>query len=305
MKKIQYRGKEQSLGKWCKELGLNYYKTYQRINTLGYSVEEAFEKGTDVGKRKKVMIINDLHLPYVHPDLLGEIEKHKDIDELLIAGDMADCMSCSSFPHLEDVSLEEELVVVHEYVKKINDILGNKPIHAILGNHCLRLEREISKMHKKDLARFIDHQFLRMISDGFTLFTSDGKKKQYEGFENFNYYHKWSKKFYNNLMISHPQSFSGVPAKTLEDTITFFLNSGEVERGDIVLIGHTHHYSQLISSRRQGIFGIENGTCAIPMGYADTGRLGYTPQTNCYTIVEFIEGEKINLNDVKTYFFGD
>lgn len=302
-KKIKFNSKNLTLSQWSKELNIPYLTLYKRLNDYGWSVEKALGQKLPDSKKKKVMIINDLHIPYVNRKILDEIEKHKDMDELIIGGDMADCMSCSSFPHLEDVTLEEELVAVYNFTEEINKIINHKPIKAILGNHCARLEKEISKLHKKDLARFIDHQFLRMISDGFTLFDANGKKRIYKGIENFHYHHKWSKKFYDNLMVAHPVSFSGVPAKTLEDTITYFLNSGEIERGDIVLIGHTHHYSQLISSRRSSIFGIENGTCAIPMDYSDKGRLGYTPQTNCYTIVEFFEGEKINPNDIKTYFF--
>ena len=40
---ISYRGKEQSLSDWCRELNLGYERTYRRIHDSGWSVEKAFE----------------------------------------------------------------------------------------------------------------------------------------------------------------------------------------------------------------------------------------------------------------------
>ena len=301
MKKIQYRGKEQSLGKWCKELGLNYMKTYQRINTLGYSIEEAFEKGTDVGKKKKVMIINDVHIPFQHEGLLNEIEKHKDIDYLVVGGDYIDTESCSSFPMLERPTLEQELIAAYEYTKKIKDITKAE-IYCIVGNHEERLEREITKMQQKGIQRMIDPQLLRMLSDGFSFYIN-GKKITYDKIEGFNYIHKWYTKLFDNLIVCHPKNFSNVPGSVAEKAAEHFLNKGVYEKGDIISVSHTHKYSNLICSRRQDAFVIENGCSCKAMDYADRGNLSYGTQVNCYTILEFTEGEKINYNDIKIYFY--
>ena len=40
---LTYKGKTQSLSDWCRELGLDYFRTKARLNSLGWSVEDAFE----------------------------------------------------------------------------------------------------------------------------------------------------------------------------------------------------------------------------------------------------------------------
>lgn len=39
---ITYQNKTQSLSAWCKELNLNYYRTFSRIRKLNWAIEEAF-----------------------------------------------------------------------------------------------------------------------------------------------------------------------------------------------------------------------------------------------------------------------
>lgn len=40
---ITYQGKSQSLADWCRELNLNYERTFRRIHDLHWSIELAFE----------------------------------------------------------------------------------------------------------------------------------------------------------------------------------------------------------------------------------------------------------------------
>lgn len=43
-KYLTYQGTTQTLAQWCEELGLNYYRTKARLNTLHWSIEDAFER---------------------------------------------------------------------------------------------------------------------------------------------------------------------------------------------------------------------------------------------------------------------
>lgn len=304
MKKIVYRGKEQSLGKWCKELGLNYMKTYQRINTLGYSIEKAFEKGTEVGKKKKVMIFGDVHVPYQHPQLIEEIKKNKDVDYIVIGGDLIDCESCSSFPSMNRPTLWEELIEAHNFIKEIQEIT-NAEIYCITGNHESRQKMEIMKMHQKGLQEMIDPQLLRMLGDGFNHY-HNGEKVTYEGLKKFNYIpHRYAKLF-GNLITIHPKNFSNIPGRVSEQAAEKCINEEIAEKGDIIFVHHTHKYSWILSSRRGNMQVVEIGCSCKDMDYADfggNGNLNYGKQSNNYAIAEFIEGEKINPNDIKTYFY--
>lgn len=319
-KMIEIYGIEKNLKEWADYLGiskqlLNYKIKKGKANAETVIIAEIFKKAKKIEEgineieienkisnaKKKIMIINDVHVPYQHEELLSEIKKHSDIDYLVIGGDLIDCESCSSFQMLERPSLEEELVSAHEFIQEINKII-NAEIICIKGNHEERLEREICKMQNKGLQRLLDSQLLRMLEEGFK-FNIGTKRKQYKAIENFKYIDKWYARLFDNLVICHPKDFSNVPAKIAEKSAEYFLNRDVVEKDDIIFIGHTHKFSQIVSTRRQDVFVVENGCSCKPMDYSDRGNLNYGNQVNCYTIVEFEEGCKIDRNDIKTYFY--
>lgn len=319
---IKVYGIEKNLKGWADYLGmskqlLNYKirkseKTEEEVILIEmhkrYIKEMDLKEGCEnmeinniTSKNKKIMIINDVHVPYQHEELINEIKKHKDIDCLVIGGDLIDCESCSSFQMLERPTLEQELVSAHEFIQEINKII-NAEIICIKGNHEERLEREICKMQNKGLQRLLDSQLLRMLEEGFK-FNIGTKRKKYKAIENFKYIDKWYARLFDNLVICHPKDFSNVPAKIAEKSAEYFLNRGIIEKDDVIFIGHTHKFSQIVSTRRQDVFVVENGCSCKPMDYSDRGNLSYGNQVNCYTIVEFEEGNKINKNDIKTYFY--
>lgn len=319
-KLISIYGVEKNLKEWADYLGiskqlLNYKIKKGNTNVETVIIAEIFKKAKKIEEgineieienkisnaKKKIMIINDVHVPYQHEELLSEIKKHSDIDYLVIGGDLIDCESCSSFQMLERPSLEEELVSAHEFIQEINKII-NAEIICIKGNHEERLEREICKMQNKGLQRLLDSQLLRMLEEGFK-FNIGTKRKQYKAIENFKYIDKWYARLFDNLVICHPKDFSNVPAKIAEKSAEYFLNRDVIEKDDIIFIGHTHKFSQIVSTRRQDVFVVENGCSCKPMDYSDRGNLNYGNQVNCYTIVEFEEGCKIDRNDIKTYFY--
>lgn len=319
-KLISIYGVEKNLKEWADYIGiskqlLNYKIKKGNANAETVIIAEIFKKAKKIEEgineieienkvsdvKKKVMIINDVHVPYQHEELLNEIKKHSDIDYLVIGGDLIDCESCSSFQMLERPTLEEELVAAHEFIQEINKII-NAEIICIKGNHEERLEREICKMQNKGLQRLLDSQLLRMLEEGFK-FNIGTKRKQYKAIENFKYIDKWYARLFDNLVICHPKDFSNVPAKIAEKSAEYFLNRDVIEKDDIIFIGHTHKFSQIVSTRRQDVFVVENGCSCKPMDYSDRGNLNYGNQVNCYTIVEFEEGCKIDRNDIKTYFY--
>lgn len=317
---IEVYGMKKNLKEWADYLGiskqlLNYKIKKGNTNVETVIIAEIFKKAKKIEEgineieienkisnaKKKVMIINDVHVPYQHEELLSEIKKHSDIDYLVIGGDLIDCESCSSFQMLERPTLEEELVAAHEFIQEINKIV-NCEIICIKGNHEERLEREICKMQNKGLQRLLDSQLLRMLEEGFK-FNIGTKRKQYKAIENFKYIDKWYARLFDNLVICHPKDFSNVPAKIAEKSAEYFLNRDVIEKDDIIFIGHTHKFSQIVSTRRQDVFVVENGCSCKSMDYSDRGNLNYGNQVNCYTIVEFEEGCKIDRNDIKTYFY--
>lgn len=303
---ITYKGNTKTLGEWAKELGISYATLYQRLNVLGYSVEEALnKKGNKKSNRKKVMIASDLHVPFQHPDFLKELEKHKDIDHLIIGGDLLDCASISSFPMLMRPKLEEELVQGHEFINKALSIMKDTAtIECTKGNHEERIEKGVCKMQDKGFQNMLDPQVLRMLEEGFSYY-EDKVKYTYPPIERFHYHNIWCKKFFDNMFVGHPKNFSVVPARVSENFAKHVLNNNsfEVEEGDLFLHGHTHKFSFLVNDRLQNFRTIELGCNCKDMDYANQGILNYTSQTRAYVIIEFEEGEKIQSNDIRFYFY--
>lgn len=248
----------------------------------------------------KCIIMGDLHIPYEREDVLTEIRKHNDVDYIVLTGDIIDCESCSSFESLERLSVEQELVYAHDFISKVNKIIdpSKTKIICIKGNHEERYTRDIMKMQQKELQKMLNPNLLEMIQDGFAYYEK-GKKIKYEPIENFVYIDSWKAKLFNNLIVCHPKNFSNIGGKISEQIAEYLLNQEELDKGDMVIFGHTHKFSILKNNRRQGVFVIENGCMCKEMEYASTGKLGYTKQNYCYTYLEFKDGEKIDVNNVK------
>lgn len=289
---------------WCElvnRLGLNCSGDHLRKLSYGYRefVEYHVNKNISKNNKIKVLIMNDIHLPYERDDILNEIRKHNNIDYLILAGDIIDCESCSSFDVMDRPGVEEELIIAHKFMSKVNTIIDpNKTkIICIRGNHEERYTRDIVKMQQKELQKMLNPNLLEMIQDGFCYYDK-GKKIKFEGISNFEYINDWKVRLFDNLIVCHPKNFSNINGKVSEQVSEYFLNQGIAERGDVIVFGHTHKFSSIKNNRRQGLFVIENGCMCKDMDYADCGKLTYTPCNHCYTYLEFEEGKKISVNDI-------
>ena len=249
---------------------------------------------------KIVMFINDIHLPFERDDVLDLIKKHsEEITHLVICGDLMDCESISSYPSIERIGLTNELIYTHNFLKKVREILDkNQEIIMIKGNHCARMHKTISKMSDKELKPFLNPEILEMFVDGFTIY-KNGEKQNYEGIEGLTYIPHWYA-LIDDIVVCHPLDFSRVKGKMLENVTSYFINQG-LEFSTIVF-GHTHKASQGVIDRFENKFAVENPCLCKPQGYADCGKLGYTPQTYGYTIIKYNNGERVNPNNIKTYY---
>lgn len=265
----------------------------------------ALKKRDEISKSKdseyiKVMAVNDLHVPYHRDDFFDELEKNKDIDYLIINGDFADCKSCSFFDDFDKPSVEEELILLHEFLNKVNQIINpnTTKIIANRGNHEHRYTKDIMRMHEKHLSKMINPQLLSMMQEGFTVY-GKGTSTNYEPIPNFEYHDNFYLKLFDNLIVCHPLDFSGVDGRMCEKVADYFLNEHIAEKDDVIIFGHTHKHSQMKVNRRQGVYVVENGCLCKPHEYSKMGKLSYTPQNYGYSIIRFKEGKKINLNDIQ------
>ena len=279
-------------------LGKNEHFDHTRKTSYGYLERINDEK--EIKFDKSVMIINDLHLPFERDDTLEIINKHaNEITTLVIAGDLMDCQSISFFPKVRTLTLEEELVYTYDFLKEVRRILNNEQeIIIINGNHEERLYKMICNMHEKDMQKFINPNLIDMIVDGFTIY-DDGKKRKFQGLDGLIYIPHWFVNIDKKLIVCHPKGFSAVDGKMCENVTAHFLNRNEVF--DAVVFGHTHKYTQMTVSRRSGIYAVENGCMCKPQSYSDSGKLGFSPQSYCYTILKYNNDEPIDYNNIRVY----
>lgn len=252
---------------------------------------------------KSVLFINDIHCPFEREDVLDIITKHShEITTLVIAGDLMDCESISSFPKINRLTLTDELIYTYEFLKKIRKILNkNQKIIMINGNHEERLHKVISKMAEKEIQSFLNPNILEMFVDGFTIYR-EGKKIKYEGIEGLTFIPHWYV-LIDDIIVCHPKDFSRVKGKMLENVAGHFIN----KKFDFstILFGHTHKMSQGIVDRYENKYVIENPCLCKPHSYSDCGKLGYSPQTYGYTIIKYNNDERVDPNNVRVYLLDE
>ena len=270
------------------------------IRKTSYGYLEAIKDENNIKFDKSVMIINDIHLPHEREDVLDIISKHSnEITHLVIAGDLMDCESISSFPNIKQMTLKDEIIYAYEFMKKVRKILNNKQQILICnGNHEERMCTTIKKLHEKDLQQFINPNVIDMLVEGFTIYEND-KKLKYAPIEGITYIPHWYINIDDKIIVSHPKDFSSVNGKMCEKVAEHFLNKHM--KFDVLVFGHTHKFSTLKVTRRQDAFVIENGCLCKNHDYADCGKLSYNNQCYCYTIIKYNNDEKININNIKTY----
>lgn len=267
--------------------------------------ERAIKTGErpDLEFDNSVMIINDVHLPFERDDVIDVVAQHNDeITHLVIAGDLLDVKSISFFPKLEDWTLEQEMAYAHTWLTELRGVLtNNQPIILINGNHEERWLREIHNLRQKHFQKFMNPNLIEVLIDGFELFHDrfGYEVSYYPPIENMVFIPHWFINMDNRLIIAHPRSFSQVDGKMCENTVAHFMNRGE--EFDVVVFGHTHKYSQMTVSRRGGKYAVENGCMCKPQEYVDSGRLNFTPQHYCYTIIKWDTGDRIDYNNIRVY----
>lgn len=279
-------------------LSIDNHPDHTRKMSYGYLRRVEQEKSNTFDR--SVMIMSDIHLPFERDDVLEIIAKHStEINTLVIAGDLLDCKSVSSFPQIKSLTLEQELVYGHKFLKEVRKILNNdQRIILIRGNHEERYQKEICRLHQKDMQKLINPELLDMICSGFTLY-EDGKKKMYDKIEGITYIPHWYANLDEKLIVCHPKDFSRVKGKMLENVSMHFMNKGE--KFDVVVFGHTHKASTGLVDRAASVFAIENPCMCKNQSYSDVGKLGYAPQAYGYTIVKYSEDEGVDFNNIRVY----
>lgn len=243
---------------------------------------------------KPVLVINDLHIPFQRKDILSLIGDCKNnLDAIIFGGDIIDCKSISSFPDLDDITIEFEVEKAIEFMTEVRKIVGKKVKLIVLkGNHELRWEKYISKMHDKKLYKFINPNILEMLRDGMTLY-SDGETKHIEGDKDLIIINDWYVN-YKGVIVCHPINFYSQPTKLAITAVQYFLGK---ENFNTLICAHNHHQSTCFYD---DIWVIESGCCCQEMSYVQ-GKTTTKIQDYGLVYLTFDENEKVDINYSQVY----
>jgi predicted phosphodiesterase len=108
------------------------------------SFEESYEHYHLPSNLRNVLILADVHLPYHHIPVLDEAIEYgieKNIDSIILNGDILDCYMLSKFcPDPRYRNFGQEIIAFHDFVKILKNTF-DVPIYLKLGNHEERFEK--------------------------------------------------------------------------------------------------------------------------------------------------------------------
>lgn len=297
-------------GKSLVELGETYFEValqlmdkygiYMHPESVRYHLaRKSKPKLTEVEKLanegiEKVLVISDIHVPFNRDDILDVVAKHAhEISAIILGGDIADCVSVSSYDPLDALPLADEMAVIHQLLKQIQDITPNVKRYLIKGNHETRWARYMAK-NPNELNKLHSDNILNEVIKGFQY--HDRLRGRIVTYDKLDYIclDDWFV-VYNDMIVCHPITFSRVAGKTASMALDYFM-----ERGidfNTCLIAHTHKQS---SCFKYGKYAAEIGCMCKPMGYASSGKLTYTQQQCGYHLAVFVN-DKYDVNQSRTY----
>ena len=243
---------------------------------------------------EKVLVLSDIHVPFNRDDVLDIVREYADeVSAIILGGDIADCLSVSSYNPLDALPLIDEMSEVHKLLKQIQDITPDVKRYLVKGNHEARWEKYMAKNFNQ-LNKLHSDNILGEIVKGFEYHDRlHGRVTTYEPLDYISI-NDWYVN-YNDMIVCHPISFSKVAGKTASMALDYF-----VERGNefsACLVAHTHKQA---SCFKYGKYAVEIGCMCKPMGYASSGKLTFTQQQCGYHLAVFVDG-KYDINQSRNY----
>lgn len=252
----------------------------------------------EINDTERVLVLSDLHMPF-HKDkeIIDIVKEYSNVDLIILAGDILDCFSVSTFPKEMHIPLYEELKIASSFLKKIDRLTPNTKKIVFRGNHEFRFKRYLAKF-QSEFSPLVSDDILEILKNGFTYRDYKNRKRVIEPLsDNFEIIDSWYY-IYKDLILAHPTNFSKIPMRTCASTYDYFKNQGI--DFNALAIGHTHKAGSLIHG---DTLLCELGCLCEQMDYANNGNVNYTPQTNGYGVFVFHK-DKVDIYNSGTKFIG-
>ena len=234
----------------------------------------------------KILVLSDLHCPYVNVDFINTaINENKDAELCILNGDILDCSSFSKYDNEYDFSITKELKIA----KKIFDKLSKtfKYIIYIKGNHEKRFEKFINNLPLKNNKNY----FSNIANPMYNL------SKQYK---NVIFVDNYFIQLFD-IIFAHPANYSTGILKTVNNVNLDMKSKREIlpnKDYKAVIIGHTHQLGNAFTE--DNIYIAEIGCmCNLqPYKYTNSNKTMWQPG---YMVIN-IKNKKIDINNSKLYY---
>lgn len=248
-------------------------------------------------EHQKILVVPDLHAPFHEPEMFAEmLRAEKDADHCICIGDIGDAYALSRFVKYEHMPYRDEWAAVTLVMQELSTRFPKVTI--ILGNHDVRLERQIRERLTEDMVDAI-----KFITGG-VLCPITALAKRYPNITIANHETPaghtidWFATV-GDAWLGHPEKYSRVPGAALRFTEEWIADNEKalgLDRYRLIVMGHTHAAS-IIPWRADTLL-VECGCLCKQQGYMTSARIGGRPQRRGY--VTFTQDDGVtDLNSVR------
>lgn len=281
-------------------LGLDITPDELRKRAAGMLIyDECLHNDSNVAER--ILCISDAHVPFNLPANIFQDYACR-VDTLIFNGDILDCYSCSSFPKLFKLGIDEELVAGRQYLLDVINLIRPKKVIIVTGNHEHRLRRHLVDRLTPDFCSiFTDNPLEFIVEYGFRVKDKINKTETHysslrDALADTEIEIEFDGGWYikeGNVLFVHPLAYSAGMLKTTEKAINSFLRLDRTFTG--LVMAHTHKIGSFVQG---GIKMYEQGcVCDLSrLDYAD-GKLQLPNQNGFMYICLDNDG---NIIDSKT-----
>ncbi len=249
------------------DYGESAYRKFYTAFQAGRNYE-ADKNGYRVADR--ILCISDLHYPFHLP--VSTFKQYRNVDTLILNGDLLDMQSISKFQRSYRISPLEEMIGCRQHLIELIEFISPKRVIINKGNHELRFGNYLAKHLDNEMQELMPETALDlMINDGFYHYDKrthakvwyEPLTKVFDGRIDVSYTGEWWCK-YGKTIFAHPLAYSSGMLKTTEKAANYFYRV--TSDFDTVVLAHTHKLGMYVQG---DVTLYEQGACC------DTGKLCY------------------------------
>jgi len=239
------------------------------------------------GKRQRILVIPDLHIPFHEPEMLADMiaREEGNVDVAIMIGDVGDAYSLSRYAKYESVPYDYEWAEVTNVMQTLSETFPE--VRVIVGNHDARLRKAIAAHLNPDMVEAITTM------TGGTLCPLTALARRYPNVSianhpvpNSDITIDWLTVI-GDALLAHPEKYSRVPGSALRAFEEWASdNSAAIGLDNIKLLvmGHTH--TMAILPWRSSSLLVECGCLCRTQSYMTGARIGGRPQRRSYVWFE-------------------